>query len=397
MFLSEIKLSEPDPIFSIAKDYQEDDRPNKVNLTLGIYKNKDLQSELMDAVVKAKKKVEEGDQRATYLPLDGSRSFLDALAELIFGKDLYASSQSQIYSAQTIGGTGALRIGADFLFANVSKKIAIPSPSWANHQSVFEQAGLDVVRYNYYDPKILGLNFEKMIDSIRKLPEKTVLLLHPCCHNPTGSDLSQEQWRLLSELMLERQLLPFFDCAYQGIGDGLEEDAFAVRYFLEKGHEMFVAYTCSKNFSLYCHRVGALYIVAKQSQFCEEIGSQIKYLIRRNYSNPPNFGQLIASEVLTNPNLKSSWEKQLNEMKNRLKNVRKDLQNALVSQNTKLDYTFLTAQKGMFSFSGLTAEQVMQLRKKYAIYMPASGRLCMSGLNSNNIDYVAEAIAKVQV
>lgn len=395
MFFHEILEAQPDPIFGLNEAFQADMRPNKVNLIIGIYKDDKLQANLMTSVKKVKNEVSHNDFLADYLPIDGSSDFLEEVGMLVFGETKWRENHGRIYSAQAVGGTGALQVGGQFLSQEVSKSIAIPAPTWANHRSIFERAGLKVETYPYYSREMHGIDFDAFCAALHQMPEKTVLLLHGTCHNPSGCDPNLEQWKELSRIIRTKRILPFFDFAYQGLGLGLEKDRQPIEIFLNDGHEMLVAYSCSKNFSLYCQRVGALFVVDENAAVKLRVGSQIKKIIRSLYSNPPAHGARIVSSLLKDDALKEEWKKELDSMRRRIAIIRESLIQRLSSKSTRVNFEFLRHHKGMFSFMDLDKSQVQQLIDRFGIYLIDNGRISLTGLNSNNIDYVADGIAAV--
>jgi len=390
MFFQEILEGQPDPIFGLNEAFRADVLPYKVNLIIGIYKDEELQARLMHSVKKAIWEVFNQNLLADYLPIDGLPDFLEQIGALIFGEKRWKDNHSRIYGTQAIGGTGALQLGGQFLSGHVSKMIAVPTPTWPNHRSIFERAGCGVKTYPYYDREKHGIDFNSLSLALKKMPEKTIVLLHPVCHNPTGCDLSHEEWKELSRLMRERNILPFFDFAYQGLGDGIEKDRKAIEIFMDDGHEMLIGYSCSKNFSLYCQRVGALFVVSESSAVKLRIGSQIKKIIRSLYSNPPLHGARVVASLLENPSLKEEWKKELDFMRHRIANIREKLTQKLGDR-----FKFLCHHKGMFSFMDLDKSQVERLIEEFGIYLTDNGRISLTGLNAKNMDYVVEAIRAV--
>lgn len=393
MFFDHVLEGPPDPVFGLAHTFQTDPRPEKVNLLVGIYKNEKLQSEWIPAVKKAKSAIV--NLEVDYLPIDGLPCFCERLGPLIFGDEGWRQSSETIYAAQAVGGTGALYLGGTFLAQEVRRTIAIPNPTWSNHRSIFERVGFTVLSYTYYTKEKHGFDWDAMKASLMKLPEKTAVLLQAVCHNPTGSDPSLAEWKQISDLMLELRLIPFFDFAYQGFGDGLEKDAAAIRQFKEAGHEMLIAYSCSKNFSLYCQRVGALFIVNSNETTKKRVGSQVKRIIRAIYSNPPAFGSRIVTHLLKDPALKKEWEGDLTSMRCRLTQMRTDFIQKLCARSKKVDFRFLQSHKGMFSFLDLSEQIVQKMKDQFAIYMIGSGRINVAGLTQKNIDYVIESLIKI--
>jgi len=395
MFFSEILEGQPDPIFGLNEAFQADVRPNKVNLIVGIYKDDQLRTHLMPSVKKAKDQILAQDLQADYLPMDGFPDFNERIGGLIFGEKVWQENHGRIYAAQTIGGTGALQVAGQFLSQEVTKTVAVSNPTWPNHRSVFERAGCRVETYPYYSKEKHGIDFGSLCSALKAMQAKTVVLLHPVCHNPTGCDLSIEQWKELSHLMREKKLLPFFDFAYHGLGEGLERDRHPIEIFLKDGHEMLIAYSCAKNFSLYCQRAGALFIVDENAAVKLRIGSQVKRIIRALYSNPPAHGARIAAHVLKEASLKEEWKKELDTMRHRLAVIRESLVQRLSLKSTRIDFGFLRHHRGMFSFMDLDKNQVQRLIQEFGIYLIDNGRISLAGLTPKNIDYVVDSIISV--
>ncbi len=387
-FFNQIEQALPDPIFGLQAAFNADPRAHKVNLSVGVYKNEELKTPILESVKIAEQEILAWEMTKEYLPIDGDSMFIDRAALFVFGEQLWKDLENTIYAAQTIGGTGGLRITGEFLKQEIAPQIYLSQPTWPNHIGVFTKCGMRVEVYPYYDVENRCVDFDRFYAYLEKLPPKSVVLLHACCHNPTGADLVLEQWDKISDLFLEKELLPFFDSAYQGFGKGLEKDAEAIRLFAAKGHEMIVAASFSKNFALYSERVGALFIVAKSRAQKEHIASKIKPIIRTLYSNPPAHGARTIAYILGSPSLKAQWEKELDAMRHRIDAMR-------IQFAKKLGFSFLLDKVGLFSFSGLSKEQVEKLILDYAIYMTKDGRINVAGLNAKNIDYVVNAILKV--
>ena len=323
-------------------------------------------------------------------------AYNQGVQNLLFGKDSALTAAGRVVTAQAVGGTGALKIGADFIKRLVPQgTVAISDPSWENHRALFEAAGFPVVNYTYYDPSTRGVNFEGMVKSLESFPAKTTVVLHACCHNPTGADLSLDQWKQVVEICKAKDLIPFLDMAYQGFAEGIEQDGAAVRLFSESGLSFFVSSSFSKSFSLYGERVGALSIVTENKDEATRVMSQLKRVIRTNYSNPATHGGSVVATVLNSPELRAMWEEELGEMRDRIKLMRNSLVTKLAEAGAKRDFGFVNAQRGMFSYSGLSADQVERLKTEFGIYAVSTGRICVAALNSKNIDGVAKAIATV--
>lgn len=395
MFFHEIAEGQPDPIFGLNEAFHADVRPNKLNLIIGIYKDDQLRSHLMGSVMQAKNQIASQDVLADYLPIDGLSDLHEQLGRIVFGEKRWKENHGRIYTAQSVGGTGALQVGGQFLCQEVSKSIAISTPTWPTHRSIFERAGMRVETYPYYSRDKHGIDFDGLCSSLKRMTEKTVVLLHPACHNPTGCDPSTEQWKELSRIIREKRLLPFFDFAYQGLGEGLEKDRQAIDIFMNNGHEMLIAYSCAKNFSLYCQRVGVLFVVDENAAVKLRVGSQIKKIIRSLYSNPPAHGARIVAALLQDAALKEEWKKELDAMRHRIFVIRESLIRRLSMEPTGVNFEFLRHHKGMFSFIDLDKSQVQQLINEFGIYLIDNGRISLTGLNSENIDYVASGIAAV--
>ncbi|HWK60962.1 MAG TPA: amino acid aminotransferase [Eoetvoesiella sp.] len=391
-----VELAPRDPILGLNEQYNTDSRSTKVNLGVGVYYNDEGRIPLLKAVRKAEVARIEAAAARGYLPIEGLASYNKGAQTLLLGADSPLIAEGRVLTAQALGGTGALKIGADFLRQLLpGSKVVISNPSWENHRALFERAGFKVETYPYYDAKTHGLDFPGMLAALKALPAKTIVVLHACCHNPTGVDPSIEQWREIAQAVKEADLVPFVDIAYQGFGDGLEEDAAVVRLFAGLGLTMLISSSFSKSFSLYGERVGALTLVAGSQDEKDRVLSQLKRVIRTNYSNPPTHGGTIVASVLNSPELYALWVEELAEMRNRIRAMRQQLVEKLKARGVKQDFDFVLAQRGMFSYSGLTAEQVDRLRNEHSVYAVSSGRICVAALNSRNIDYVADAIAKV--
>lgn len=395
MIFHEILEAQPDPVFGLTGAFKSDPRPEKVDLLVGVYKNEQLKEELMPTVRKAKEQVVSLDTIAEYLPFDGNPDLIEAIGSLFFGEKLWKENHGRIYGAQTVGGTGALRIGGEFLCQEVTKWISIPTPTWPGHRLVFEKAGCTIGTYSYYSREKKDFDFQAMCKSLESLPPKTAVILHLCCHNPTGCDPSLEEWKEISQLMKRKNLLPFFDAAYQGFGDGIERDTEAIRIFMKDGHEMMIAYSCSKNFSLYSARVGCLFIVDENAAVKLRVGSQVKKIIRALYSNPPSYGALIPIKILNDSAMKKKWEGDVETIRCRLAHTRERLVQGLIAKAKKNDFRYLHKHKGMFSFIDIDKSQVQRLIDRYGIYLLDNGRISISGLNQKNIEYVVNSLIEV--
>jgi len=393
---SAVEMAPRDPILGLNEAFNADTRATKVNLGVGVYFTDEGKIPLLRAVQEAEKARLTTATPRGYLPIEGIAAYDQAVQSLLFGKESPLITEGRVVTAQALGGTGALKIGADFLKRLYpDAKVAISDPSWENHRALFEAAGFPVVNYAYYDAPSHGLNFAGMVESLKSFPANTIVVLHACCHNPTGVDLSAEQWKQVVELVKERNLIPFLDMAYQGFADGIDPDGAAVRLFADSGLPFFVSSSFSKSFSLYGERVGALSIVTTGKDEAQRVMSQVKRVIRTNYSNPPTHGGTVVATVLNSPELRAMWEEELAEMRDRIKLMRHALVDKLAAKGVKTDFSFVKAQRGMFSYSGLTSAQVDRLRNEHGIYAVGTGRICVAALNSRNIDAVVNAIAAV--
>jgi aromatic-amino-acid transaminase len=393
---SSVQLAPKDPIFGLTEAYTADQRPGKVNLGVGVYYTNEGKVPLLRAVLEAEKEVVAKEAPRAYIPIEGPNPYNSAVQNLLFGKDSALIQAGRVVTAECLGGTGALRVGGDFVKRlEPNSQAAISSPSWENHRGIFEAAGYTVLDYAYFDPKTRGVDFDGMVKSLQSFPAKTLVILHACCHNPTGADLTKDQWKTIISICQQKQLIPFLDIAYQGFADGIEEDGVAVRMFADSGMSFFVSSSFSKSFSLYGERVGALSIVTQSKEESARVLSQLKRVIRTNYSNPPTHGAAIVATVLNSPKLRQMWEDELAQMRDRIKSMRHGLKEKLAAAGISHDFSFIEAQRGMFSYSGLTADQVAKLQEQDAIYALSTGRICVAALNSKNIDRVAQAIARV--
>ena len=393
---SSVQLAPKDPIFGLTEAYNADQRPSKVNLGVGVYYTDEGKVPLLRAVLEAEKEVVAKEAPRAYIPIEGPNPYNSAVQNLLFGKDSALIQAGRVVTAECLGGTGALRVGGDFVNRlEPTAKAAISSPSWENHRGIFEAAGYEVLEYTYFDPKTRGVDFDGMVKSLESFPAKTLVILHACCHNPTGADLTKDQWKTIISICQQKQLIPFLDIAYQGFADGIEEDGAAVRMFADSGMSFFVSSSFSKSFSLYGERVGALSIVTQSKEESTRVLSQLKRVIRTNYSNPPTHGAAIVATVLNSPKLRQMWEDELAQMRDRIKSMRQGLKEKLAAAGVSQDFSFIEAQRGMFSYSGLTSDQVAKLQEQDGIYALSTGRICVAALNTKNIDRVAQAIARV--
>ncbi len=391
-----IAAAPADPILGLADLFRADDRANKINLGIGVYKDETGNTPVLTSVKKAELYLLENEVTKNYLSIDGIPAFAQCTQALLFGKGSPIIDAKRARTAQTPGGTGALRVAADFIAHNTSaKRVWVSNPSWPNHKNVFESAGLEVCEYSYYDAANHSLNFADMIDSLQAAQAGDVVLFHGCCHNPTGIDPDLEQWQILSEMSLEKGWLPLFDFAYQGFARGLDEDAEGLRLFAASHKELIVASSYSKNFGLYNERVGACTLVAADAETVDCAFSQVKAAIRANYSNPPAHGAAVVATILSNEALRTLWEQELTEMRQRIHRMRQLFVNTLQEKGANRDFSFIIDQNGMFSFSGLSKEQVLRLREEFGIYAVASGRINVAGLTPDNMSPLCEAIVAV--
>jgi aromatic-amino-acid transaminase len=394
--LSAVEMAPRDPILGVTEAFVADTNPHKVNLGVGVYYDDDGKVPVLECVRQAEKKMAEALAPRNYLPIDGMAAYNKAVQALVFGADSEVVKSGRAMTVQTLGGTGALKVGADFLRRlNPTAELWISNPSWENHRAIFEYAGFKVNEYTYYHAPTRGVDFDGMLASLGQLPAGAVVVLHACCHNPTGADLTPAQWEKVIETVNQRRLMPFLDMAYQGFADGIDADAFAVRRFAEACPVVFVSTSFSKSLSLYGERVGALTIVTQNKDEAARTLSQVKRVIRTNYSNPSTHGAQAVTLVLTSPELRRQWETELGQMRDRIKRMRRELVDQIRAARADFDFGFVVQQRGMFSYSGLTSAQVARLRTEHSIYAIDSGRICIAALNSKNVRVVAAAIAKV--
>ena len=396
MIFSQVSQAPADPILGLTDTFKADTRAHKVNLGVGIYKDEAGQTPVLKSVKKAEAKLLEIEKTKNYLGIEGVQAYNQVVQNLLFGEKSELVSQHRAVTAQAPGGTGALRVAAEFLATNTSSKtIWVSNPTWANHQNIFETAGLTVKQYQYYAADTHDMDFDAMLADLEQASAGDIVLLHGCCHNPTGIDLNIEQWKLVAQLCLEKSLLPLFDFAYQGFGAGIEEDAQGLRAVAKVVPELLIANSFSKNFGLYNERIGAVTLVAEDKATADRSFSQIKKTIRSNYSNPPAHGGLIVSTILADDALRAEWEAELTEMRQRIAQMRTLFVESLKAEGVTQDFSFISRQNGMFSFSGLNKDQVNRLRDEFAIYIVGSGRISVAGLTKDNMPAVCKAIAKV--
>ena len=393
---SAVEMAPRDPILGLNEAFNADPRPGKINLGVGVYFTEEGRIPLLRAVVEAEKARLAAQAPRGYLPIEGIAAYDSAVQKLLFGENSPLLAEGRVVTTQALGGTGALKTGADFLKRLLpNATVAISNPSWENHRALFESAGFPVQNYSYYDAASHGVNLPGMLADLRALPAQSIIVLHACCHNPTGVDLSGDDWKQVLDVVRERGHVPFLDIAYQGFGDGIAEDAEAVRLFADSGLQFFVSSSFSKSFSLYGERVGALSIVTASKEEAGRVLSQVKRVIRTNYSNPPTHGASIVAAVLNSPELRAMWEAELGEMRGRIKQLRTSMVEQLAAQGASRDFSFVARQRGMFSYSGLSAEQVERLKNEFGIYAVSTGRICVAALNNSNLEQVARAIVQV--
>ncbi|MBV4474156.1 aspartate/tyrosine/aromatic aminotransferase [Pseudomonas sp. B2M1-30] len=393
---SAVEMAPRDPILGLNEAFNADTRTDKVNLGVGVYCNEEGRIPLLRAVIEAETIRAAQHASRGYLPIDGIAAYDQAVQKLLFGNDSPLLAAGRVVTTQAVGGTGALKIGADFLKQLLPNAVvAISDPSWENHRALFETAGFPVQNYRYYDAATHDVNRAGLLEDLNALPNGSIVVLHACCHNPTGVDLSPSDWKNVLEAVRAKGHVPFLDMAYQGFGDGIAEDAAAVRLFAESGLTFFVSSSFSKSFSLYGERVGALSIISESKEESARVLSQVKRVIRTNYSNPPTHGASIVAAVLNSPELRAQWEAELAEMRLRIRGMREQMVDLLAQKAPQRDFSFVGRQRGMFSYSGLTVEQVHRLRNEFGIYALDTGRICVAALNQSNIKVVTDAIVQV--
>jgi aromatic-amino-acid transaminase len=391
-----VEMAPRDPILGLNEQFAADTNPNKVNLGVGVYFDDNGKLPLLECVQSAEKAMMDKPSARGYLPIDGIAAYDAAVKSLVFGADSEPVTSGRVATVQGIGGTGGLKIGADFLKKiSPNAKVMISDPSWENHRALFTNAGFQVDSYAYYDAEKRGVNFDGMLASLNAAAAGTIVVLHACCHNPTGYDITAAQWDQVIAVVKSKSLTPFLDMAYQGFGHGIQEDGAVIGKFVAAGLNFLVSTSFSKSFSLYGERVGALSVVCIDKEECGRVLSQLKIVIRSNYSTPPIHGGAVVAAVLANPEWRATWEKELSEMRVRIKAMRQKLVDGLKAAGVKQDMSFITTQIGMFSYSGLNKDQMVRLRSEFGVYGTDTGRMCVAALNSKNIDYVCQAIAKV--
>ena len=386
-----------DPILSLMERFKEDSRSDKVNLSIGLYYNEDGIIPQLKAVAEAEARLNAKPHGASlYLPMEGLNTYRHTIAPLLFGADHPVLQQQRVATIQTLGGSGALKVGADFLKRYFPDSgVWVSDPTWENHIAIFEGAGFEVSTYPWYDDTTNGVRFNDLLATLNTLPARSIVLLHPCCHNPTGADLNHAQWDQIAEVLKARNLIPFLDIAYQGFGAGMDDDAYAIRAIAHAGIPMLVSNSFSKIFSLYGERVGGLSIVCEDTETANRVLGQLKATVRRNYSSPPNFGAQVVATVLNDAELKACWLAEVEEMRTRILAMRQELVNVLKEALPGVNFDYLLKQRGMFSYTGLSAAQVDRLREEFGVYLISSGRMCVAGLNSRNVQRVAQAFSAV--
>lgn len=394
--LSTVELAPRDPILGVTEAFVADPNPAKVNLGVGVYVDDNGKVPLLECVKRAEREMADRASPRSYLPIDGIAAYDKAVQELLFDAGSEIVNAKRAVTVQALGGTGGLKVGADFLRRfSPGAEVWISDPSWENHRALFEGAGFKVNTYPYYDPASHGLAFDAMVDAMSRIPAGGIVVLHACCHNPTGADPSPEQWDRILDVVRARGIVPFLDLAYQGFADGIREDGALVRKFAATPGPLFISSSFSKSFSLYGERVGALTIVAADKDEAARVLSQVKRIVRANYSNPPTHGGQIVATVLNSPELRALWEAELATMRDRIKLMRASLVERLHEKLPKADFRFVLKQRGMFSYSGLSKQAVGRLRTEHGVYAIDTGRVCVAALNTRNLDHVADAIAKV--
>jgi aspartate/tyrosine/aromatic aminotransferase len=391
-----IETAPPDPILGLTEAFKKDPNPDKINLSVGVYKDARGETPVLGTVKEAERRLLEAEKTKTYMPMSGDPTFGLLVQKLVFGESHPIVKSGRAATAHCPGGTGALRVAGDYLHKlHPGAAIWLSDPTWENHPTVFKAAGLEVRTYAYRDPATNGLGFGAMLESLKKIPAGDVVLLHGGCHNPTGIDPTVEQWRQIGEVLAERGVLPLVDFAYQGFADGLEEDAAGLKTLAEKVGQLLISSSFSKNFALYCERTGALTIVGGTAEQASKVMSQVKLVIRANYSNPPAHGSGIVATVLQDADLRARWKVEVAAMRDRINGMRRLFVDTLKAKGVDRDFSFITKQRGMFSFSGLNKEQVEELRQKYAIYIVGSGRINVAGMTEANVGRLCEALASV--
>ena len=391
-----IKEAPRDPILGLTEEFKSDSNSNKVNLSVGVYQDDNGKTPTFESVILAERKLIELNSSKTYKPIDGDSVFLDESLKLVLGNELYSEFKTNSFGFNTPGGTGALKLASDFLF-NFSKnsKVWLSNPTWPNHGPIFTSSGFNVENYKYFDNNNNNIDFEGMLKSFEGIPENDIIVLHGCCHNPTGADLNTDQWVQIADVISKKNLITICDFAYQGLGEGIENDAIGARTLLKKLDNLIICSSYSKNFGLYSERVGCLIYHSKNINNYSSVQSNFKKVARTIYSNPPSHGSDIVKTILSDEKLKLLWVENLDAAKNRIINMRKSLVENLVKENCSRNFEFIINQKGMFSFTGLTSDEVARLKEKFSIYIVNSGRINIAGVTSKNVNYIAKAISSV--
>ena len=393
---SKIALAPKDPILGLNEAFAKDTNPEKINLGVGVYKNETGKTPILNCVKIAEKEILEEEETKSYLPISGKQSYIENVKNLLLGKNHEILVNKRIATVQSLGGTGALRTSADFIKGFFPEsKIWISNPTWENHYNIFNTAGFEVCYYPYFEKESMWLNFEKTYDAISKVQRGDIVLFHACCHNPTGVDFNAEQWEKLADLALKIGFIPLFDFAYQGFGNGVVKDAEAINIFSKKVQNFYIANSFSKNFGLYNERIGSLSVITDNQKDAERVLSQLKICIRTNFSNPPVHGASIVDKILSDSSLRSMWNDEVDEMRDKIKYYREQFIISLKKEGVNRNFDFITRQKGMFSYTGIRKEQVHELREKYSIYFVDSGRINLAGINAENIDRICYAFNKV--
>lgn len=386
-----------DPILSLVEDFLQDSRSDKVNLSIGLYYDEKGKVPVLPSVMEAKKRVLAKNDPLLYLPMEGLASYRNVTQHLLFGENHSALAENRIATIQTLGGSGALKVGADFLHHYFPEsQVWVSDPTWDNHVAIFEGAGFNVNRYPYFDAETCGVDFSRMLETLKTLPAQSIVLLHPCCHNPTGADLTHAQWDQIVEVLGERGLIAFLDIAYQGFGKDLDDDAYVIRLIAEKRLPCLLSNSYSKNFSIYGERCGGLSVYCDNADEAAKVLGQLKATVRRIYSSPPTFGAQLVTTVLSDTELKTLWISEVQQMRERILAMRQIMVDVLTQSLPGKDFSYLLKQRGMFSYTGFSVEQVDQLREQFGVYLVSNGRMCLTGLNASNVEYVAQAFAKVQ-
>jgi len=395
---SAVEMGPPDAILGVTEAFKRDSNPNKMNLGVGAYRDDAGQPFVLPSILKAEQNIIAAKLNKEYAGIGGEPEFCKEAAKLAFGADSSVITEGRYTTFQGISGTGSLRIGAEFISKHfpLNRVIYLPKPSWGNHTPIFKHAGFGVGAYTYYDPSTCGLNFEGAVADIKAIPEGSVILLHACAHNPTGVDPSPEQWKELSKIIKDRNLLPYFDMAYQGFASGdVDRDAFALRQFIDDGHTVLLAQSFAKNMGLYGERAGAFTVVCNDKEEAARVESQVKIIIRPLYSNPPRHGARIAAEVMSNPELRPMWLGDVKGMADRIITMRSRLREGLAREGSTKDWSHITDQIGMFCFTGMTQDQVASITKDFSVYLTKDGRISVAGISSKNVDYLANAMHSV--